>query len=98
MTLDEIRSKVDPICRRHHVRQLDLFGSMARGTEEAGSDMDFCVRMEDLSPSEYSRQFFALLHDLEDAFHTTIDLLTTGSIRRASLRESIQAEGIRVYG
>ncbi len=98
MTLNEIKSTAGPICQRHRVRRLDLFGSVARGDAAKDSDMDFCVQLEELPPSEYSKQFFGLLHDLEDAFHTKVDLLTTGSIRKASLRESIQAEGICVYG
>ncbi len=98
MTRNEIREVVGPICSRHRVRRLDLFGSRARGEDGPDSDFDFCVLFEDLPPSEYSRQFFSLLHDLEDALHATIDLLTEGSIRRASLRSRIQSDGVCVYG
>jgi predicted nucleotidyltransferase len=98
MTLDEIRRTAEPICQRHRVRRLDLFGSRARGEERTDSDIDFCVLLEDLPPSEYSKQFFGLLHDLEDALHTTIDLLTPDSIKKASLRSSLETDGICIYG
>ena len=98
MTLNEIKAIAEPICRRHRVRRLDLFGSCARGEARTGSDIDFCVSFEEIPPSEYSRQFFGLLHDLEDAFHTTIDLLTETSIHKRSLKTSLQMDGVRVYG
>ena len=98
MTVNEIKQTAEPICRRHRVRRLDLFGSRARGDAKANSDIDLCVLLEDLPPAEYSKHFFGLLHELEDAFHTTVDLLTDGSIRKASVRNSLQSDGICIYG
>ncbi len=98
MTLDEIREKAAPICTHHRVRRLQLFGSCARGEAGAGSDLDFCVSFEPLSPAEYSHQFFGLLHDLEDTFQTAVDLLTEPSIHKASLKKSLQRDGVCVYG
>lgn len=98
MTLEEIKSVAAPICRRYHVRNLRLFGSCARAEAGVGSDIDFCVAFEDLPPAEYSRQFFGLLHDLEDAFHSAIDLLTETSIKKQSLRRSLRQDGVLIYG
>ncbi len=98
MTLEEIKSTAAPICARHRVQSLRLFGSTARGDAGGGSDLDFCVSFDELPPSEYARQFFGLLHDLEDAFHSAVDLLTDSSIRKESLRKSLQHDGVQVYG
>ena len=98
MTLNEIKVTAEPICRRHRVRRLELFGSRARGEAGADSDIDFCVSFEELPPAEYSRQFFGLLHDLEDALHTTVDLLTESSIRKVSLKKNLKTDGVLVYG
>jgi predicted nucleotidyltransferase len=98
MTLNEIKATAEPICRRHRVRRLELFGSRARGEAGADSDIDFCVSFEELPPSEYARQFFGLLHDLEDAFHITVDLLTEASVHKASLKKSLLTDGVIVYG
>ncbi len=98
MTLGDIKEIAAPICSRHRVRRLELFGSCARGEAVEGSDMDFCVSFDALPPSEYARQFFGLLHDLEDAFHTTVDLLTESSIRKPSLKKSLQRDGVCLYG
>lgn len=94
----EIQRVAAPICERFRVRTLDLFGSRASGDAQAGSDFDFCVSFDDLPPVEYSRCFFGLLHDLEDAFQHRVDLLTHESIRKQALRKSIEKQGIRIYG
>lgn len=98
MTIHEVREKAAPLCARHKVSSLRLFGSVARGEARDDSDLDFCVTFEDLPPTEYSRQFFGLLHDLEDTFHSAVDLLTDSSIRKKSLRKSLQYEGVAIYG
>ena len=98
MTVEEIISIAEPICQRHRVRKLELFGSYARAEATSSSDLDFCVLFEELSPAEYSRQFFGLLHDLEDTFHSAIDLLTETSIKKESLKESLRKDGVLVYG
>ncbi len=98
VTLNDIKETAIPICTRHRVRRLELFGSCARGEATDRSDMDFCVSFDVLPPSEYARQFFGLLHDLEDAFHTTVDLLTESSIRKPSLKKSLQRDGVCLYG
>jgi predicted nucleotidyltransferase len=98
MTLNDIRDKAAPLCARHKVCSLKLFGSAARGEAVAGSDLDFCVSFQKLPPSEYAREFFGLLHDLEDVFQSAVDLLTDSSIRKESLRKNLQKDGVPVYG
>jgi predicted nucleotidyltransferase len=98
MNLQEIKESVAPICNRYGVCRLDLFGSYARGEQHADSDIDFCVSFRDLPPAEYAKKFFGLLHDLEDSLHASIDLLTASSIKKPSLRQDIDQNGICVYG
>jgi hypothetical protein len=40
MTVSDIRRTAEPICQRHQVPRLELFGSRARSETEADSDMD----------------------------------------------------------
>jgi uncharacterized protein len=49
------RSELEELCRRHHVRRLELFGSAA--TERycpAESDLDFLVEFGPLPPGTYA--------------------------------------------
>ena len=98
MNLEQIKLKVNPICRRHSVRQMDMFGSYARGDAREKSDFDFCVRFKELPPVEFSRNYFGLLHELEDSFGAPVDLLPEESVKKASLKKNLHSEGIRVYG
>lgn len=43
MTTDRIIQEVTRVCRECGVRHLSLFGSYAKGTQTAYSDMDFIV-------------------------------------------------------
>lgn len=98
MNVQEIKKRVEPICSRHDVSRLELFGSYARGDERIDSDIDFCVSFRELPPVDYARRFFGLLHDLEDTLHTSIDLLTASSIKKPSLLQDIAQHGICIYG
>lgn len=40
------REAIAEICRRHHIRRLDVFGSLAEGRARAGSDADVVVEFE----------------------------------------------------
>lgn len=96
ISLNEIKETARPICARHRVSSLRLFGSAARGEAGDDSDLDFCVSFEELPSAEYARQFFGLLHDLEDAFHSAVDLLTDSSVRKEFLRKSLQRDGVQI--
>lgn len=52
--------------------------------------MDCCVAFRDLPPAEYAKEFFGLLHDLEDTLHS--------SIKKASLLQDIAQNGVCIYG
>jgi predicted nucleotidyltransferase len=85
------RSALAALCRRHHVRQLDLFGSAARGTfDPARSDLDFVVSFDALPPADFADAFFGLQEALVALFGRPVDLLTAESIRNPYLRESIE--------
>jgi len=45
-TLQFDKEALERLCRRHHVRRLDLFGSRAKGMENARSDVDLLVEYE----------------------------------------------------
>jgi predicted nucleotidyltransferase len=97
MDLQEIKKIVAPVCNRYDVSRMDLFGSYAKGEQHAESDMDFCVSFQDLPPAKYAKNFFGLLHDLEDTLHLPIDLLTASSIKKPSLQRNISQHGICIY-
>jgi hypothetical protein len=97
MSLTELTEVLFGLCRRHPVRSLRVFGSVARAEANPGSDLDLLVEFEDMPPAEYASHFFELLHELQDAVGTEVDLLTPGSVTRPSLKRNIQEGSVLVY-
>jgi len=46
MSIAEVKAKAIPILRRHGARRAGLFGSVVRGEDRAGSDVDFLVELD----------------------------------------------------
>lgn len=59
--------------------------------------MDLLVQFEDMPPAEYATHYFGLLHELQDAVGTEVDLLTPDGVTRPSLKRNIQEESVLVY-
>jgi predicted nucleotidyltransferase len=45
-SLNEIKSRLAPFCQRHGVARLEVFGSLARGEPQRGSDIDLLVTFQ----------------------------------------------------
>ncbi len=97
MSLAELKEVLYGPCRRHPVRSLRVFGSVARGEASQGSDLDLLVQFEDMPPAEYATHYFGLLHELQDAVGTKVDLLTPGGVTRPSLKRNIHEDSVLVY-
>lgn len=97
MRLSDIREKMTLPCEQHGVTRLQLFGSVARRSDTSTSDVDLLVQFRDMSPRDYSRHYFAILHAAEDALGRQVDLLTPDSIRRPSPRRNIDRDAVLLY-
>lgn len=82
-----------PAIRRYGVRSLGLFGSGARGTTQAGSDLDFVVEFETKSFDAY----MDLKTFLERLFGCPVDLVLRETIK-PRLRETILKEALHAPG
>ena len=92
------RAAVAALCRRFHVRRLDLFGSAARGTfDPERSDFDFVVTFDELPTIEFADVFFGLKEALADLLKRPVDLLTAETIRNPYLRDSIEKSRMVLY-
>ena len=98
--LEQKRTDIATLCRRYHVRQLEVFGSAARGEDfdPARSDADFLVEFEagsDLSPFE---EFFGFQSALSQLLDRPVDLIEAGAIRNPYLRAGINRTRQVIYG
>ena len=76
MILDEIRAmgpQLAELCRKYGIAELSVFGSVARGDAEPGSDVDLLyVRVPG---NDLGMSYFALQEDLEKLFGRPVDLV-----------------------
>lgn len=92
------RAELDVLCRRHHVRRLELFGSTASGHDRPGqSDLDFLVEFEPLSPGTYADTYFGLLESLQALFERPVDLVVAAAIRNPYFRQSVEQSKSLLY-
>lgn len=92
------REAVDELCKRFHVRRLDLFGSALRPDFVASlSDLDFVVAFNELPPIQYADAFFGLKEGLEVLFGLPVDLVVDQAIRNPHVRARLEEERQPVY-
>ena len=83
------RGELEQLCRRFHVRRLDLFGSAASDDfDPAHSDLDFLVEFE---PEALSFDiYFDLKESLEAVFGRSVDLVEPSAIRNPYFKASVE--------
>lgn len=84
------RDEIREIVARHHGRSICYFGSVARGDEAPGSDVDLLVELE---PGTRPFVILELGAELEDALGVPVDLATLEMLR-ASVRAEVLAEAV----
>jgi hypothetical protein len=87
------------LCRRFHVRRLDLFGSAARGDfDPERSDVDFLVEFDRTHPDALSLgTYFGLKEALEGLLGRPVDLVEPGAVRNPYLKASIEGSREPVF-
>ncbi|MFN0106699.1 MAG: nucleotidyltransferase family protein [Bryobacteraceae bacterium] len=95
--IEKHAAELADLCRRLHVRRLDLFGSAAGRFDAAGSDLDFLVEFEALPPAAYADNWFALQDGLEAIFGRPIDLVSGPAVVNPYFAAGIAAHRETVY-
>jgi uncharacterized protein len=93
------RPELEELCRRFHVRRLDLFGSAAGDDFDPGrSDLDFLVEFDPRAPEALSfTTFFDLKEALEALFGRNVDLVEPRAIRNPYFKESVESSRESVF-
>ena len=88
--IEQHRAELEELCRRYHVKTLEVFGSAADGTwDPERSDLDFLVEFLPLEPGPAAKAYFGLLFGLEDLFHRKIDLVMPTAIKNPYFLKSV---------
>ncbi len=87
--LEQRRKEIESLCRRFHVRRLDVFGSAARN-EGDPHDIDLLVEFASTPGMGPADQYFGLLEALERLFDRPVQLVMPRSLRNPHLIRSIE--------
>jgi uncharacterized protein len=93
------RAEIAELCRRFHVRRLDVFGSAAREhdfTEE--SDIDLLVEYEPDHQPPSLDEYFDLRDALEKLLARKVDLIMHDAVRNPYVRAGIQRSRQNLHG
>jgi uncharacterized protein len=92
------RAQVVDLCRQHRVRRLELFGSAARDDfDEAHSDIDFLVELDDDPSVSPLDAYFGLKDALEATFGRPVDLVSMGALVNPYVMAAIERDRQLVY-
>ena len=86
--IERHRAEILAIAKRHGIREVRVFGSMARGDADATSDVDLLVS---LPPERTGLALGALLMDVQDLLHRRVEVVTEKSLHPA-LRDRVLKE------
>ena len=86
--IEQHRMEILAIAERHGIRDVRVFGSMARGDADDAGDVDLLVS---LSPQRTGLSLGALLMEVQELLQRRVDVVTEKSLHPA-LRERILTE------
>ena len=89
--VDSQRAELASLCRRLHVRRLELFGSAARDDfDPTSSDLDFLVEFDSSGGGRALDNYFDLKEALEHLFGRRVDLVMPDAVRNPYVRADIE--------
>ena len=75
------QDRLAAVCERYGVARMEVFGSLARGEAQAGSDIDILVTFK--PGVRGGMEFVGLQQELEALFGRPVDLLTRSAVERS---------------
>ncbi len=86
------------ICRRHHVKRLELFGSAAGGDFDPDtSDIDFLVEFDDSDEFLLFQTRRDLTQELESPFNRSVDIVIFANVENPYFRTSVENTREPIY-
>ena len=90
--LKKNRNKILETAARYGASNVRVFGSVARGTDDEISDVDFLIN---LAPDRSLFDLGGLLYELRQILGVDVDVVTEDGLR-ARIRENVLAEAVEL--
>jgi len=96
LDVEGIKPAVITLCRRLHVKRLDLFGSAT--TEQFGTTSDVDVLVEfDRQVGNLFNRYFELKEELETILGRSVDVVVADAIRNPYFRATVEQTKKSLY-
>lgn len=96
--LKKNKEQIKVLCKKNHVKNLWVFGSVTTDKFGPKSDIDFLVEFEEMDVLDYGEAFFEVCFGLEDMFNRKIDLVTVKSLSNPYFIKTVMAGRQLIYG
>jgi predicted nucleotidyltransferase len=100
LSLNELRTRLRPLCEKHRIRRLDVFGSAARGAVNPESDVDLLATFEEGAPIP-TAELLEIAGHAEELVGRPVDFVLRASLEKSPnryAREHILATAVCLYG
>ena len=96
--IESKNAELAELCRRFHVRRLDLFGSATgEAFDPSRSDVDLLVEFEPGGVMKALDQYFGLKEALEALFDRPVDLVEASAVKNPYIWKSIEESRESLY-
>jgi predicted nucleotidyltransferase len=100
LSTEDLAKRLRAFCERHHIRRLEVFGSVARGKASPTSDVDLLVTLDESVPVS-TDELLDMAGEAEELVGAPVDFVLRRSLERSPnryAREHILRTAVRVYG
>lgn len=93
----DYQERLEAMCRRFHVRRLDVFGSAAQQHLENCRDVDLLVEFDEAAAPRRFDNYFDLRRSLEGLFGKPVDLLEPEGLNNPFFIREVNASRRTLY-
>ena len=94
LTIKQIKERIKPVMEKHHIKDVYLFGSYARGEANRNSDVDIYCDEGDVTSLFKSSAF---CFELQEALGKKVDVVTIGSQMDEYFKQQLEEDMIKIF-
>ena len=100
VSAEDVAKRLHGFCEKHHIRRLEVFGSLAHSQASPTSDVDLLVTLDESVPIS-TAELLEMAGEAEELVGAPVDFVLRRSLEQSPnryAREHILATAVCVYG